>query len=99
MKPLLAIAGVLLLTGCISNPFKSELVVEDNALGHAGKVCHVAGEASDACSHAQVQVETRCYRTLGTVDCYTSEDPFGSTGTARGIVRPIDKRAPTASPG
>ncbi len=99
MKILLTLGATLLLSACFPNPFDSSPDFEDSALGHAEKVCHGAGVRSDACGHAKVQVMTRCYRTLGTVNCYTSEDPFGTTGTARGIVRPIDKRAPTASPG
>ena len=99
MKQVLPIVGALLLSGCITNPFSSTPDVDDNAMGHAEKVCHVAGENSDACGHAKVQAMTRCYRTLGVVNCYTSEDPFGTTGTARGIVRPVDGRAPTPSPG
>ena len=99
MRTFLVIGAMTLLCGCISNPFKSEPEVADNARGYAERVCHTAGEDSEACDNAKTQAMTRCFRTLGRVDCYTSEDPFGTTGTARGIVRPIDGRAPTPSPG
>lgn len=99
MKQLLPIIVAFALTGCISNPFDTTPDVPDNALGHAEKVCHIAGENSDACEQVRVQAQTRCFRTIGVVNCYTSEDPFGTTGTARGIVQPVDGRRPTASPG
>ena len=47
MKQVLPIVGALLLSGCITNPFSSTPDVDDNAMGHAEKVCHVAGENSD----------------------------------------------------
>jgi hypothetical protein len=99
MKQLLSLAALIFLSGCISNPFSSGPDVADNADGHAAKICHAAGEDSSACGHARVQAMTRCYRTIGVVNCYTSEDPFGTTGTARGIVQPIDGRPRTPSPG
>lgn len=99
MKPVLSIAALLLLSGCIGNPFFSEEPPTNNSQQYADRICGAAGADSEACERTRVQTMTRCYRTLGTVDCYTSEDPFGTNGSARSFVIPIDRRAPTPSPG
>lgn len=99
MKTWFPIAALLILSGCITNPFNPGPNVAATAEGHAEKVCAIAGADSSACGHAKVQAVTRCYRTIGVVNCYTSEDPFGTTGTARGIVQPVDGRRRTPSPG
>jgi len=99
MKPVVSIAALLLLTGCISNPFFPEEPPVNTPQQYAEQICATAGADSEACERTRVQAMTRCYRTLGTVDCYTSEDPFGTNGSARSFVTPIDRRAPTPSPG
>ncbi|WP_416897051.1 MAG: hypothetical protein ACMVY4_16320 [Minwuia sp.] len=59
---------------------------------YADDVCETAGSNSNACYFARQQANTRCYRTLGVVDCYLSDQPFSTTGIPRSNVQPIDKR-------
>ena len=99
MRMILITGCAVLLAGCISNPFGSDPPQGDNAFGHAAMVCQKAGGDSQSCLNARTVARSRCYRTMGTVDCYTSEDPFGTNDDARAFVLPIDKRRPGPSPG
>jgi hypothetical protein len=94
----IALAGPLL-AGCVTGLFDSEPPQVETAVLYAEDVCDEAGDNSQSCADAQRQVNVRCFRTLGTVDCYESEAPFGPSHNGRAFARPIDGRPLSPSPG
>ena len=89
----------LLLGGCVMDLFREPTPQVDTAIRYADEICSEAGRKSQSCADARRQASLRCYRTIGEVNCYTSEDPFQSSGTERSITLPVDRRPPTPSPG
>lgn len=85
------------LSACDSRLFEEPAPV--TTADYAEKVCKTAGAESQSCNEASQQTALRCYRTIGTVDCYLSEDPFQTNATGRFFTTPVDGRAPTPSPG
>ncbi len=51
--------------------------------------CTAPGECPNAAAEAQ---SLYCFRTLGTVDCHTDDDPYGVTATGRTLSHPIIRR-------
>lgn len=94
---LLLIPTVLLLAGCGHDLFADRGVPRTaTEVSYAKEVCDEAGLLSRACDDARRQMDLRCYGTIGTVDCYRSDDPFGMTERDRAALAPIDRR-PTRS--
>lgn len=69
------------------------------ATDYVADVCESAGTDSQSCRDAGQLLALRCFRTIGTVDCYLSENPFATSTSGRFFVTPIDRRQPTPSPG
>ncbi|MEC9347149.1 MAG: hypothetical protein VYB54_13050 [Pseudomonadota bacterium] len=90
---------LLLLTplgACGSDLFSGGPV--DTDVKYAREVCEGAGPSSLACEDARRQVVLRCYNTIGVVDCYENDDPYGVGTTGRRIVRTVDGRPPPSAP-
>ncbi|MDF1719937.1 MAG: hypothetical protein P1U65_04610 [Minwuia sp.] len=95
--PLLVLPPLLLLAGCGENPFAERGIPRTaTEVTYAKEVCDEAGPQARACDDARRQMDLRCYRTLGTVDCYRTDDPFGMSERDRAALAPIDRR-PTRS--
>lgn len=94
---LFLIPTLLLLAGCGHDLFADRGVPRTaTEVSYAKDVCEEAGPKSRACDDARRQMDLRCYGTIGTVDCYRSDDPFGMTERDRAALAPIDRR-PTRS--
>ncbi|WP_417519063.1 hypothetical protein [Minwuia sp.] len=91
MKNLLICLGLATaLTGCITNPFVDPDPVLNTPVAYAAHVCDVAGPEATACVNATTQASMKCYRTLGRVNCFLSDDPFGTNSSARSLTVPVD---------
>lgn len=98
IRALLSILSMLAMTAC----YTPRLFQEDPPLtkvDYVEDVCEKTGTNSQACLDASRQTALHCFRTIGTVDCYVSEDPFGNNDTGRFFVTPIDGKPLTPSPG
>lgn len=94
---LLLVPTLLLLAGCGHDLFADRGVPRTaTEVSYAKEVCEEAGVKSRACDDARRQMDLRCYGTIGTVDCYRSDDPFGMAERDRAALAPIDRR-PTRS--
>ena len=91
----LATILLLLLSACGPDPFGlRDTPRTATEVAYAKEVCDSAGRQSRACIDARHQMDLQCYRTLGTVDCYRSSDPFDNTASGRTVVTPLDRRTP-----
>ena len=89
----LAMTLFLLLAACGKDPFGlRDTPRTATEVAYAEEVCEAAGRQSRACIDAHHQMDLQCYRTLGTVDCYRTSDPFGNAGSDRAVVTPLDRR-------
>lgn len=88
-----AITLFLLLAACGKDPFGlRDTPRTATEVAYAKEVCEAAGRQSRACIDARHQMDLQCYRTLGTVDCYRTSDPFGNAASDRAVVVPLDRR-------
>lgn len=88
-----AIVLCFLLSACGKDPFGlRDTPRTATELAYAKEVCEAAGRQSRACIDARHQMDLQCYRTLGTVDCYRTSDPFGNAASDRAVVVPLDRR-------
>ena len=89
----LAMTLLLALAACGKDPFGlRDTPRTATEVAYAQEVCDSAGRQSRACIDARHQMDLQCYGTIGTVDCYRSANPFGTTGSDRAVVMPIDRR-------
>ncbi len=91
MHPLAAAIGLFCLamsaTGCTAVALVADRLFEDDEPQCAG-----ASAADDDGNCRQVVVETEpsyCFRTMGIVDCYLDEDPYGVNATGRALTHPV----------
>lgn len=95
----LAIILLVTLSGCGPDPFGlRDTPRTATEVAYAREVCDSAGPQSRACIDARHQMDLQCYRTLGSVDCYRSSDPFGNARKGRAVVLPIDRRTALRPP-
>ncbi|MDF1733488.1 MAG: hypothetical protein P1U49_18450 [Minwuia sp.] len=88
-----AITLFLMLAACSKDPFGlRDTPRTATEVAYAREVCEAAGRQSRACIDARHQMDLQCYRTLGTVDCYRTGNPFGNAESDRAVVAPIDRR-------
>lgn len=88
-----AITLFLLLAACGKDPFGlRDTPRTATEVAYAREVCDAAGRQSRACIDARHQMDLQCYRTLGTVDCYRTSNPFGNATSDRAVLAPIDRR-------
>jgi|GEM_PF-2162644 len=88
-----AITLFLLLAACGKDPFGlRDTPRTATEVAYAEEVCEAAGRRSRACIDARLQMDLQCYRTLGTVNCYRTSDPFGNAESDRAVVTPLDRR-------
>lgn len=85
------------LGACGLDPFADSGPV-DTDRQYAARVCEGAGSTSLACDDARRQINLRCYPTIGVVDCYDSDDPYGVGTTGRVTVKTVDRRVPPGAP-
>lgn len=89
----LAMTLFLLLAACGKDPFgMRDTPRTATEVAYAEEVCEAAGRRSRACIDARHQMDLQCYRTLGTVNCYRTSDPFGNAASDRAVVTPLDRR-------
>ena len=91
MHPFAAAIGLLCLaisaTGCTAVALVSaELFTNDKPRCDGSLAADDGGD----CRRAVVETEPYyCFRTIGVVDCYAEDDPYGVTATGRALTHPI----------
>ena len=93
---------LLSLAACGSDLFdRNDTPRTATELQYAKEVCEQAGRQSRACIDARHQMDLQCFRTIGTVDCYRTNDPFGNAYKERSTIAALDRRTapqPLATP-